>query len=242
MVHTLPPWTTKYRMATIFGQIDSGELAARLGSVNIFNRAGNIIFTDDFENINSAWGEVGSGTGSSLNIVSEFQLMGAQCFKLIAGSDSGLSARIRRYFALPTDTRLGTEWAFTIDGDTDYIRFLNIYYDGTNSWQAVVKLDVTNSRILVDDETVGDVAIATGLKIYTAISLYNHLKFVVDFTTHKYVRVIFNNTTYDASSYDLDSGVSDRELNMYVEFKNHGNSGTNSVSYVDNCILTQNEP
>ena len=46
MVHTLPDYSTKYRMTNVFGNIDHSELAARLGSPSTFDRRGNIIFMD----------------------------------------------------------------------------------------------------------------------------------------------------------------------------------------------------
>lgn len=243
MVHTLPDYSTKYKMATIFGQIDTGELAARLGSPDMFHRSGNIIFIEDFEGACTTWDPELSGAGASADLSNEFPFMGSKCYKLVAGSTVNVSSKIRRYFALPVNTRLGTEWAFTFDDNTDYIRLLNIYYDGTTQWGAVVKLSLTDATITVGHGEEGDVPIAEDLRLYTTNTIYNHLKFVVDFTTHKYVRVIFNNHVYDASDYDLEPFPAPAvEDNMFLEFKIFGNPGANGVSYADNCILTQNEP
>jgi len=241
MVHTLPDYTSKWKTSTIADIVDPGEAVCRLGSIDTFDRRGNVIFLDDFENLGNSWRLLGDGTGSDVVLSAEFPFTGSQAFKLTAGSDGNKSARIRRYFALPTNTSLGTEWCFTFDGDTDYIRLLNIYFDGTTQWQAVIKLSLTDGTITVDDATLGDTVIASGLTFLTVYPYYNHIKFVVDFTTHKYVRVIYNNHTYDASNYDLDFGASANPEYMYVDYRIYGDALTNSVGYIDNCILTQNE-
>ncbi|GAH58675.1 unnamed protein product, partial [marine sediment metagenome] len=49
MVHTLPDYSTKYKMTNLFGNLDNSELAARIKPLSMLDRAGHLIWYDDFE-------------------------------------------------------------------------------------------------------------------------------------------------------------------------------------------------
>ena len=68
MAHTLPPWTSKYKLTEVFSGIDVNELAVRLGSPVNLDRRGNIVFIDDVEHALRKWEVSTTGDRGSCNV------------------------------------------------------------------------------------------------------------------------------------------------------------------------------
>jgi len=67
-------------------------------------------------------------------------------------------------------------------------------------------------------------------------------KLVTDFENEKYVRFILNNDVYDLSSYTYEKTNDTSRPHLLVRYKLVSTGGTSTTSYVDDVILTQNEP
>ncbi len=48
MVHTLPDYTSKWKMLKLSANVDNAELAARINGINTFDRRGNVLYIEDF--------------------------------------------------------------------------------------------------------------------------------------------------------------------------------------------------
>ena len=82
MVHTLPPWTSKYRLVKIFANVDVAELVVRLGSPVSFDRRGNVVLIDDFAASVIKWSYPGYGTGNGHELSTAWAKSGSQSLKL----------------------------------------------------------------------------------------------------------------------------------------------------------------
>ena len=242
MVHTLPDYTTKYRMATVFGQIDTGELAARLGSIVTFDRRGNVVWLDDFEYGLEKWELSGDGTGNTSAISTTHVLTKQNSLKLVCGSDGLKMYTASTFHHLPVLGRIGFEIAFKIDADFDYVYINESIIVGEARIRPRIKIDYTNSKIELYNSAGNWPDILTGISFATEKSFFHRLKFVVDYSTKKYVRLLFDNQAVDISAHSCKEDISAVTDRFIVQTQWFGDAAANSEIYIDNVILTQNEP
>ena len=242
MVHTLPDYTTKYKLVRFFGSIDDAELAARINNINTFDRRGNVVFWDDFQGNINVWKTSISGTGAAAALSTERVFHGASSAKLTTGSTTAFRSALLRYFELVPSTRVGMEWVFSLGADIDYIELFSEVDDGTDGYQIFVGIDVDSSKF-----TYGNRLSPTDLpdgdyKFYEDEVYWYHAKVVFDYSTKKFVRFLFAEKEYDMSTYDLQTFTTTTYKLMSVQFRAYSASGDNGVVYVGKFILTQNEP
>lgn len=222
--------------------LDVGELAARLGCPSTHNREGNVVFIESFEHGLQGWSATGYGTGGEIIISAEKYRSSGYSAKLIAGSDGDKKAVIFRKFPYPTLGLYGLELSFLIEAHTDYVRWRLTHHDGTSEYQFTCEYDVDNRDLNIMDENGDYVTIDSDLYLNYGSAPFHTVKIVADLTTNEYVRAIVNDNEYDLSAYPgypwaADDGAHVR-TNIWIE----GEAGHNGFSYVDDVILTQNEP
>ena len=230
-------------MATIFGQIDQGELAARLGSPNVYDRRGDVLFMDDFEDLLGKWNTSTHGTGASVAISTAAAATKSSSVKLTTGSTGQFMARMYIYRALPVLGKLGFEVSFTFDDDMDNILIYARIRKGTAIYYPEIILDHTNDKISYNDSAGNPQDLITSVSWQHETYNWATLKFVVDYANEKYTRLIFRDTQTDMSSYAMrKTALGGNEQRLEFMIHATGTTGNNAVCYVDNMIITQNEP
>ena len=119
--------------------VDYGELAARLGSIVTFNREGNIVFWDDFENTPLKWDEYFTGAGYAINYTRETALSGGQCVKATTQNVQHRNAGLNRYFLSISEGRVGAEFAFSTDDEAVRVYFHIVYDNGVSNYGAYAR-------------------------------------------------------------------------------------------------------
>ena len=147
MVHTLPDYTSKWKMDKIFANIDDAELAARLGSQNTYDRRGNTIWMDDFEAPSLKWAKVLSGAGAAITINAEHPYRGSQHLKLVGGSTVNRRAQALKYFSYLHVSNVGAEVAFTADANVLYFILELMSFDGTYYTEVQIWVDPINDEL-----------------------------------------------------------------------------------------------
>lgn len=241
MTHSLPDYTTKYKMTTIFGNIDTAELAARLGSPFIHNREGNMIFYDDFEAENLHWDTATSGAGGAVALSTASAFMGEQSLKITGGSDTGKYGLAYRQLSLPVNTRLGYEVSFTNNADLDYVLVSMTIFDGTNYHQGRIRFDQTNDKLYYYNSANTTIELDSDVIFLVGDFMYQPIKLVIDSSTNNYVRCIFGNKEYNMSNISLYQVADASNPYLYIDLWVGSNAGDNAYSYVDHAIVTQNE-
>ena len=242
MPHGAPDWYKYRRDSTTFPVDDLAELAVRLRSPVQFDRRGDVIWFDTFDGNAPGWSSLSNGTGASVAISPDYALYGGYSLKLTAGSDGLRYALTRRFLAYPVVSKIGVQWTFTIESQQDYLYFDTYLYDGVLQHYARIQLDITNARLRYLDSNNVLQDIATGLTFSTLAGHFNHLKIVLNFVNDTYHRLIFNEATYDLSPYALYSLFSGVAPHLRAYLVLYGNAGFNPATYLDHCIVTQDEP
>jgi len=241
-MHGQPDYGLYSRKSTTFGLADLGELVARLGGINTFDRRGDTVWQDDFESDVSRWSATIAGAGGSVVASSKHARNGAFSAKITAGDGMGSSTMIRRRFAVPASGRIGFEISFSVESDTRIIELHLGGNPGSNKFAAAIRYSHADSELLYYDTVPAWVPFATGIELREYDELFHTAKLVVDLATHKYVRFILGRTEYDMTAYEFYHTPLVEVPYMHTQFQLYGPGLVNPVCYADDAIMTQNEP
>jgi len=242
MVHTLPDYTTKYKMTKIFGNIDTGELAARLGSIDTFDRRGNILWMDDFEEPIMRWLDT-SAANADVMLRASYPCRSAQNLYFLTNNVAWSFASVQKLFPYPLSDRLGFEFWFALEQDTSYVELQLVIDNGTNALQWRHKIDVSANQLEVYNH-LGNFDIYETLpnNILANRWGYNVFKLAIDMNTVHYIRSLFNNVEYDLSAYRPQSGASIGNYYIDCSIILRTTAAAFSHMYLDGFIYTFNEP
>lgn len=238
----LPDWYNIKKAGAVSALGDLGELAARLGSIVTFDRRGDVVWLDGFEEGIAKWLSYTSGTGASVAASDAKARNGAWSCKLTAGSDALQFAYIERDLAFPVLGKCGLEASFAFDTDLDRVILYMYLYDGTNRHLPAVQYDYQNLKLQYRDSSQAWVDIKTDLELYAGGYPFWTWKLVVDWQEGEYQRLILNETEYDLEGIAYAKQADAVNPKMRVTLENKGYGGANGVVYVDDVIITQNEP
>ncbi len=235
-----PDFGTYAPKSTIAALSDMSELAARLDSVVTHDRRGDVIHIDDFEGTEGKWESTGTGSGKAMALSADTARSGMCSLKLTTGSSIDNYMEARGYFAYPVLGKIGFEISYSHNGSLKQYLWTFRLYDGTQYHDAQVRF--TQATILLE---VNDNGVWRTVQTQSFMSkdyLFNTLKVVIDFSTKKYVRLITNNSEYDISSYSLTPTTQGTPPHIYVVMRVTTGVAANHSAYLDDFILTQNEP
>lgn len=242
MPRDLPDWDALTAQATVYEVTDLGELAARLGSIDTFDRRGDVIWLETFETGLHHWLSFTSGTGAHIGLTTTRTHSGAFAARLTAGEDGGRYAQVQHAATIPAISPLGVEFAFHLVGSLYDIEVQLVLLDGTNQLVWAVHFDRVNSRLTYEDSGGSEVAFATGVVLSTGSTIFHVAKLVVAPATEGYVRFILDNTEYSLSGIAGAVSPSGAAGLLIVTITLTGRPGLNDEVYLDDVILTQNEP
>lgn len=224
------------------GISDPGEAAARLGGINIYDRRGWTVWMDDFESPSLNWFATFGVPGEKPVLSTAQKWMGAQSVYFSCPAGAAPESTLYRYFPLIKQGKFGIEfWLSGYTLTTAYF-FLGLdIYDGVDNILAEMKIDLETNIISINT-AAGWKAVATG-SFETAITpLFIPVKLVVDMDTNKYVRLLVGATEFDISTHSMiDFGDTTKEYFQCL-FRLYGDADGDMYAWLDNFILTQNEP
>jgi len=238
----LPDYGMYAALENMGNLVDYGELAARLGSIVTFNREGNMIFWDNFESTPLKWITWGAGPNFTVGYTSEVAFFGGQCVKLVTSSQNNGGAGIIRYLLLQQDTKIGVEIAFAPENNEQTFYILLAHDTGSYSKQAWIRFNCDTQTLALQDENVNWIEIATGLNFRMNKNTFHILKLVIDLKAGKYERILFDREEYNISEYGMRTWNSGYSKAFYTRINNVTNTTEAKTLYLDNFILTQNEP
>ena len=251
--HTLPDYTGKYKQATVFGQVDNGELAARLGASSRFDRRGQTVWHDDYEAAILRWETILNSALTTISLRNTRALTGEQSMLIHAGADAGNFGRAQRYLAYPVLSKMGFEVSNTYSATIDRIEWKMHLYTGTDVYWAAVEWENATNSLFYKDITDDAVQFPTGTTTLLSANVdpnvsvwgFMNAKLVADFETGYYTRFILDDTTYDMSNLQMFTeaeGVTSPVMILEVGLDgSDAGGGTASDVYYDGAILTQNE-
>jgi hypothetical protein len=222
--------------------LDVGELAARIGAHDFYDRRGQVLWWDHAQGGLAPWIRSGGGTGNAVDILADQSYMGGFAIEMKAGSDGSQVSQISHHFAAPELNRWGAEIAIGFPTEFDYFQLKLRLFDGSAIHIAQVELDNTDEKIRV--LTTGGVLVDVDdlYNLVSTVATYHHLKLVADFESDEYVRLLLNSEEYDLSGVALDTDPSVEPPHQRLSLHHFGRAATNDRALVGNAILTVGEP
>jgi hypothetical protein len=221
---------------------DSGELAARLNPVNTFDRRGNVIWWTSFED---GTGQVsldyvgtgGRGTLSTLEAKS-----GMWSVKCVGGSDSLLYSRVVKALAYPALGKIGFEAGLIEYTTVGYIEWRITHWDGAAGERYTIRWYPSTSSLYYVNAASAAVLISNTIGAVPSVSLWNICKLVVDIQAGEYVRVLFDDQEWSLVGIAGEPFASAWNRFIQVDAGVFSRNGQNDYLWVDDFIVTQNEP
>ena len=230
------------RRGPLWSVVDLGELAVRLGSIVHYDRRGDVLFMDGFGDGLLKWIANTSGAGGAVALNNAAARSGGWSCKLTAGSDVACFAAIVHLVPYPVVGRMGLECSFAIDENLDNVCLLFWHFDGAREWLADIRYSYLTQQLEYLSGSGSWVVLATDLNLCYGDPIFWTWKVVADFESGEWVRVMLNEREYDLEGELLYSVAVVRVPHLQPQVFNYGVAGQNGVVYVDDVIITQNEP
>jgi hypothetical protein len=241
MGHTRPDWSTYGKLETVFALFDLGELAARVGSFDTFERSGNVLVLEDFESGLGKWLQVASGADSEVLLSGYTARDGAYSCKLKAGAAVNRAADIYRAVGYPVLSKLGLELSFALIATAPQLFVYFDLYDGTYRTTASLWYVPSTDTLYYRDSAGNYQVLASSLALYEYAWWWHTLKLVVDFANTQYQRVIINDQTLSLAGVACQKTAQVSSPYLQVFIRARSEAVAEGICYVDNIIATQNE-
>jgi len=218
-----------------------GELAARLGSPISWDRRGQVVRMQTFaDGMGGAYG-VSSGTQSSVGLDPSLFLTGGYSCKLKTGIDAFRRATVGIYgdYA-PADT-VGFEFVFSMASQPDDIYLLADVWDGSHHHQVYARIHHASHTVQIQNSTPA-YEDAYNFTLPALPHLFGSVKFVVNLSTRKWVRLLVRGHEEDISAVSLYSTGDAMHPYFSYQIQAEESAAVSHVIYLDRMIITTNEP
>lgn len=240
--HGAPDWS-KYRPDSVtFPVEDLAELAVRLGSIVSFDRRGDVVWMDGFEESVLHWDVNSSGGGETIALSSGYSRNGLQCVRLYTSPNSPFDAEITRRLPVPMTSKLGVEFHWSYLNSIDRWESVVELHDGVNRSRFRMRWVRSTGVLEIYDTALGWVTVATRSMQTITGGLFHAAKLVFDYSDGSYIRLLFLNQVYDLSAYAGDVVASATSPYWGVAFTVFAVDATQRYFYIDDVIITQDEP
>lgn len=221
--------------------LDAADLATQLGSFTAYDKRGDVVILDGFEDVTLKWRTVTVGGASFVILDSTHVKNGAQACQLHADVVAADYAEIRRGIGLLPTSGLGIEVSWRHNALACDLRVGFGYYDGARVLFAYLNIDFGLFQFAIYNAAGGLTLIHTAASIVRNAMDFHTVKLVVDFGNRMYKRLMYDGTEFDLSAHAVNVGLPtiDQFIIPIITLTNTGGAGD---IWLDDFILTQDEP
>lgn len=220
----------------------NAELAAIMSPAHRYDRRGNIVLVDSFEDGLQHWYSGLAGVGAAVTHSAVRARNGTYSVKLTGGSDGPALAYISHTTSYPKPSRVGVEFSFELSGQPTQVELDLYHFDGTNMHRAFVRWVYSGGDIDYLDNTATWQTLDTGVNLSVGARLFHTMKLVYSMADVEYVRLLLDQTEYSLAGIAVHSPASAAEPCLTVSVYVSSSAGSNKYAYVDDVVVTQNEP
>lgn len=228
--------------AIIYPVLDIGELAARLGSPCTTDRAGNVLWYDDFEGTIRRWAMTTYNGEGDLQHTTEAARSGAASAKLLTPTTLNKDTNMHCHRPLPRPTKIGFEVSYSMGTNINYLYLALTFNDNTGRDKFQLRYDRYQTTLAYLNSAGGYTDLPGRVSHQLLYSAWNTIKLVADYDSKKYVRALLNNFSWSLKDIPCDSDTAYYTPSLYLEVRIQNRDANQRYIYVDDVILTQNEP
>lgn len=221
---------------------DMAESAARLGSPVTFHRAGQVIHLNTFEKGKPGWLEGTDDAGSEFSLTSSRARSAPFSMELIPGTPSPYQMIVYKDFAYPYPGNIGVEISFTMDYRIDNLELRLLIHDTEDIHYAAIQYDHAESVLNYLKSNGFWEPLEEDIKLSHVENIFHTLKLVVDFENGLYKHVWLDRHDYLELDYPLQTFTNAELPYLRVRVSINAIDDTHPPVYIDDVIITQNEP
>ena len=241
MPHGAPDDSDVVKAGAAYRLDDMAELAARLGSPVTFNRFGDVVWLDTFEDGLGGWYAGATDAASAIYIQGTRTMSGGCAVEMASATIAPDYIGMWKHFAYKEDTRLGFGCTYACDGDGTTVTIRLVYYDGTRVYLGKVEVDHASGEVsYLNSGGVETVVGALGKLDITGYVWYP-VKLVIDTATGEFVGFRFGPTNIDMSGLALWQGPATDAPRCIASVYFFCDDALDHSLYIDNCVFTVNE-
>ena len=240
--HGTPDWGFQRAVTQVFPSLDLAELAVRLGSPDIFNRSGTMLFYDDFS-LGLTKGkpaQTQAGTVPALSVARA----GLSGYTALCKTAAVVDAESYMFYrvSIPQLTKMGLEGGMDL-GENGAMWQLRLYtWDGTFQHLAGLRFDPSIDTLYYWSSAATWVAAATNLSHLVDDYLFHVMKLIIDPATKKYVRAIYNDRVIDLSTISYQTIAETTAPSVAINAAAVARTAAVWTTYLSHVIFTINEP
>lgn len=242
MPHGTPDFWGSAPKDITYGLADMGELAVRLGSYVNYDRRGEVIWANGFDQGGRDYQFTGTGVGNDVYLTCDQALNGGLALVLKTGNAAGNISEVDKYLRYPELGGIGVEATFAPDSLTQCFYIWITLYDGAIKNDYIFLYDHVAGKVHIWDKTAGNTIVGTCGILRDVYQNYHQMKVVFNSLTGYYKRFMVDKHNFDISAYQGLVAASAVVRNMYISWYATGIGGGSSEVRLDNIIVTQNEP
>ena len=237
-----PDYGVYQQQWAIAGLADLGEAVARLDSINIYDRRGFTAWMDSFEPPVLRWTASASAGGTAPVLSTTQQWMGVQSVYFVTAAVAGEWSQLIKVLPLIRLGKVGIEFSIYLDCQAPgYFQVLAYIFDGTNRRDADLRLD-NRARTASIVTPAGLIPVATNCFPAWPVQVWTSVKLVVDMDTDMYTRLLIGDREFPIHTHALVPGAPTTSRFIQLTLRLQGDLIAIMDAYLDNFILTQNEP
>lgn len=216
------------------------ELAARLGSLQAYERRGQVVFTDSFENGLCNW-TIGGNAGYTAELDPAIALHGGYSLHLITDtSEDDWAHVIYSFGGLPADVGIGVAFWARLETHGKEFEVGVAVADGTSSYMGTIKGTVSDSKLWYLDDEYEYAELGTWDPNASSTDYFRFFKVAIDPSTSKYLYAVIDGRQFDM-----------RLLGCWVDPNGHygfesffrvkASATSFGEAYVDSFVMTTKE-
>lgn len=242
MAHGAPDDSNVVKTGIVHRIDDLAELAARLGSPNVWDRRGDLLYATDFREGIGMFHSGFTGTDGGIALVTGHSRQGAYSMRLRASDEAQQYAYLQLAFPFQDPSKVGLEFSFSVAAQTKHVGAWIAWRDGAKEYIARILYHHTDSKVWYYTEPTTWTALQTGIELHECTRPEHTLKLVVDMDAEEYVRLLLDAETYSMAGLVPDEAPNTNPPYWYFYIQHFGEEDQNPLVYIDNVIVTQNEP
>ena len=225
----------------VFRLDDLAELAVRLGSPVTYNRAGNVLMIDGFEEGLTGWSKNRTGVAAEVELSQDRTYAGGISVRIHTGTGLTPYGGISKFLPPVSSCKMGMQMCFSLNFRVARITWEYGYYKPSLKYNFGLEYDHVAGTLAYKSAPGIYTPFATPGKLYFDGANWHNVKLIVDTKTGSYVRCILDNEVYDMSELICDIGGWISPPLSAVGIMVYGDGAFSGTLFVDNVIVTYNE-
>jgi hypothetical protein len=224
--------------------ISLAELAARNNSINVFDRRGTVMWQDSFEDGLQKW--ITSTSGLATIVCSTDLSRSGSVSGRMYNPDTE-NCQLVKSVPFASQSPFGFEASFARDlpGGTTNIKILFELdvYDGANYIVGKLTYNEATTSLYYMDTAGNDILLSNTVDISSGVFDFSTVKLVIDSVKKQYVRCVLNGYVFDLRNIPLFEAVAAGSpfLESIISLET-ADGASDSVAYIDDVIITKDEP